>query len=165
MSAKKTNRYRLVLFSLLLALLWLLLSGHSEWFILVLGGASVLLVSWLAVRMRLLDEEEHGLRLFPRGISYGWWLLVQIVRSNWDVARRIISPSLPIEPVEVNVPSTQKGERGRAIFANSITLTPGTVAMSVSEREIHVHALTRAAAEELLAGEMDRRVTELERPS
>jgi multicomponent Na+:H+ antiporter subunit E len=47
-------------------------------------------------------------------------------------------------------------------FANSITLTPGTVSMSVYPDEIHVHALDQAGIEELKAGEMDRRICGIE---
>jgi multicomponent Na+:H+ antiporter subunit E len=51
---------------------------------------------------------------------------------------------------------------GQVIYANSITLTPGTVTTSLSEGVLEVHALTREAAESLLEGDMDRRVAALE---
>ena len=62
----------------------------------------------------------------------------------------------------MRIRASQKTDLGLAIHANSITLTPGTLSLDVRQRTILVHALTREAAEELAAGEMDRRVTRLE---
>ncbi len=130
-----------------------------------LGGVSIALVVWLASRMRLLDSEGSFpcSYLFPGVVSYLVWLFAQIVTSSVDVTRRILDPELPIEPLEFYVPASQSTDTNRVVFANSITLTPGTVSMGVNDGKIHVHALTRKLADELLAGEMDRRVTALER--
>ena len=95
---------------------------------------------------------------------YAPWLAWAIVKANMDVTRRILSPSMPISPTLVEVPATQHNQLGQVIFANSITLTPGTVSVDVEDGIITVHALTREAADELATGEMDRRVTRLEGP-
>ncbi len=147
----------------LLGALWFLLSGHTEWFILALGLLSILGVAGLASRMGLADGEGLPLHLMPRALSYWGWLLVQIVRANLDVARRVIDPDLPIDPVERLVPAGQASELGKVTYANSITLTPGTVAVRVDEHGILVHGLTREGVDELLQGEMDRRVVAVER--
>ena len=63
----------------------------------------------------------------------------------------------------VRVPCTQRSDAGRVIFANSITLTPGTVTTRIADDAIEVHALSREGADDLLAGEMDRRVSALEK--
>ncbi len=83
----------------------------------------------------------------------------QIVIANIDVARRVLSPSLPISPTLIRVKASQSTDLGQAIYANSITLTPGTISIDVEDGEILVHALTREGAQSLLDGEMDRRVT------
>ncbi|MEO8164427.1 MAG: Na+/H+ antiporter subunit E, partial [Betaproteobacteria bacterium] len=75
----------------------------------------------------------------------------------------IISPRLPISPTLVRVSTTQKTDVGRTVFANSITLTPGTISIEVGRESILVHALTRAGASGLAQGDMDRRVTAFER--
>ena len=85
-----------------------------------------------------------------------------MIKSNLDVSRRILSPRLPISPTVVWVPASQKSEMGRVIFANSITLTPGTVSIDVREGEIEVHALSKEGADALLEGEMNRRVAAIE---
>jgi multicomponent Na+:H+ antiporter subunit E len=94
---------------------------------------------------------------------YWVWLLIEIIKANIDVARRIIDPKMPIEPHLFEIPMTQKTDLGRVIFANSITLTPGTVSLDIGNDTILVHALTQAGEDGLATGEMDAKVTELER--
>ncbi|MGD8430744.1 MAG: Na+/H+ antiporter subunit E, partial [Ectothiorhodospiraceae bacterium] len=112
-----------------LAVLWLLLSGHFEPLLLFFGLVSVLLVTWLAARMALADYEGHPVHLFWRAAVYWVWLLKEIVVANIDVVRCVLSPRLPISPTVFDVRSTQKTDLGRVMFANSITLTPGTVTL------------------------------------
>ena len=97
-------------------------------------------------------------------MRYGPWLVIQIIRSNLDVAKRIVNPKLPIHPTVIHVDATDHTEVGRVTYANSITLTPGTISLDVSEDAIEVHALTEEAANDLMSGEMGRRVQRTERP-
>jgi multicomponent Na+:H+ antiporter subunit E len=89
-------------------------------------------------------------------------LLLAIFRSNIDVALRILNPRLPISPTLIRTRASQKHALGKVIYANSITLTPGTVSVEVEDDLILVHALSRKSAGELQEGEMDRRVTAIE---
>ena len=141
-----------------LGAVWLLLSGHYDPLILGLGGASCLFVTWIALRMDVVDHEGHPVHLTWRALIYWSWLLWQIIKSNIDVARVILSPSLPISPQLIKVKASQSDDLGRVVFANSITLTPGTVSIFVWRDSIEVHALTQPAAADLQSGEMDRRV-------
>lgn len=141
-----------------LAALWLLLSGHYVPLILTLGGFSCLLVTWIAGRMDVVDREGHPIHLTWRALTYWPWLIWQIVRSNIDVARIILTPSLPISPQLVKVETSQSDDLGRVVYANSITLTPGTVSIFVWSDSIEVHALTHSTADDLKTGEMNRRV-------
>jgi multicomponent Na+:H+ antiporter subunit E len=86
------------------------------------------------------------------------WLGVQILLSSLAVAKLALQPRLTIRPRMITLPTRQNTELGRAIFANSVTATPGTVCVNVYEDHIVVHALTEEAADQLAAGEMDRRV-------
>jgi multicomponent Na+:H+ antiporter subunit E len=147
---------------LVLALLWLGWSGHYTPLLLGLGLASCVAVVLLAQRMRILDREGTPLELALRLPFYAPWLLWQVFKANVDVSRRILSPRVPIQPRVVRVKTSQETDLGRVVYANSITLTPGTVSLRVEGDEIIVHALTRKAAEELLEGSMDRRVTRTE---
>lgn len=148
---------------LVLYAFWLLLSGLFTPFLLAAGAGSALAVLAFARRMDVVDREGHPLHLGWRAlVSYWPWLLWEIARSSWDVSRRILDPRLPISPTLARFRPSQKSELGLVIHANSITLTPGTVAVEVEADEFLVHALTREAAAGLAGSEMDRRVAALE---
>ncbi|MEL0083927.1 MAG: Na+/H+ antiporter subunit E [Gammaproteobacteria bacterium] len=146
----------------MLAVIWFFLSGHTAPLILGLGVASVLSITWLALRMDLIDHEGHPVHLTLRAPFFWIWLVWEIVKSNLQVIKIILDPKLPISPRVFSVPVTQKTDMGRVIYANSITLTPGTVSLQVLEDRIAVHALTRAGQEGLEEGEMDRLVSRME---
>ena len=140
---------------------WLLLSGHYTPFIIALGIASCALVVLVTLRMDLADREGHPIHLTWRALTYWPWLTIEIIKSNTDVAKLILSPNLPITSTLLRVKTSQTSDLGQVIYANSITLTPGTISVDVANGEILVHALSREGAEALLKGEMDRRVTRM----
>ncbi len=145
--------------SLVLYGLWLLLSGHFEPLLLGLGVLSCVLVVWVSHRMDVVDQEGQPLALTWRALPYWGWLAWEIAKSSVDVTRIILNPRLPISPRLMRVRASQKSELGHVIYANSITLTPGTVTIDLADGELAVHALTRETAAALTDGEMDRRVT------
>jgi multicomponent Na+:H+ antiporter subunit E len=146
-----------------LAGVWMLWSGHTEPFMLLLGAASCLFVVLACWRMGILDSETVpawlGVRPF---VWYAPWLVKEIVKANLDVTKRVLRRQMPIQPTLIEIVPTQRTELGRVILANSITLTPGTVSVDMQDRSIRVHALTTAGAEDLSSGQMDRRVSRLE---
>ena len=148
--------------ALALAAVWLLLSGHTDILLLALGAASVSGIVFIALRMDIVDLEGQPIHLGRRLIVYWPWLGREIIKANWDVARRIIDPRLPISPALTWVKATQRTELGQVIFANSITLTPGTVSVRVLPGEILVHAISKDGLDDLAEGWMDRKVSELE---
>jgi len=147
---------------LLLFGFWLLLSGFFEPFLVTVGALSALSVVVLARRMYLVDHEGHPIHLGWSALSYWPWLLVEIAKSAWDVTRIILNPRLPVSPILIRTRASQKTTVGVVTYANSITLTPGTISVDVARGEILVHALTREGAAGLQSGEMDRRVTRFE---
>lgn len=154
---------RTLVLTAFLAGLWLVLSGSLKGLLLMLGLASIVLVVIIASRMDVVDDEGHPYHLQPLGVLHYWgWLLVEIIKSNLDVSKRILHPAMPIAPTLLRVRASQTSELGQVIYANSITLTPGTVSVDLKEGYIEVHALTRETAAALRAGEMDRRVALLE---
>ena len=146
----------------LLFLTWLLLSGIYTGLLLGFGVLSCLLVIAICRRMKIVDLEGHPIHLALGLLRYIPWLLWAIVKANIDVVRRIVHPRLPMAPRVIRVEASQKTHLGQVIYANSITLTPGTVAVETDEGTIDVHALTREAAEDVRSGDMDRRVTDME---
>lgn len=142
--------------------LWLLLSGHYTPLLLGIGAAAAALSVVVAMRMDVVDHEGHPVEMWPRIVAYWAWLLAEIVRANVDVSRRVLTPSLPIEPVLFEVQATQQSDLAQVVYANSITLTPGTVTVAAENGVFAVHALSRNAADDIRGGAMDRRVTALE---
>ncbi len=152
--------------ALLLGGVWLLWSFHFTPLLLTFGARSVLLVLWIATRMRILDREAVLVDLRNlKVLMYLPCIIGEVIRSNLDVARVILHPKLPIEPRMMRVRASQRTALGKVIYANSITLTPGTVTVDFDEADstILVHALTETAHQGLLTGEMDRRVKALEK--
>lgn len=147
---------------LVLFIFWLLLSGFFEPFLMTAGAVSALAIVALARRMDVVDHEGHPIHLGLRALTYWPWLIVEIVKSAWDVSRIILNPRLPVSPTLVRTTASQQTTVGVVTFANSITLTPGTISVDVGRGEILVHALTRDGAAGLQTGEMDRRVTRFE---
>ena len=146
----------------LLCSCWFLWSGHTEPLILGFGLGSCLLVTWIAARMDRVDGSREAYLLGLRWLPYVPWLLWEILKSNLHVIRVILSPRLPVAPRLIVVESTQRSDLGWVVFANSITLTPGTLTLDLRDGRVLVHALTAETAEGLQTGEMDRKVTALE---
>jgi len=154
--------YRTISLSIMLFAIWLLWSGHYTPLLLGFGVLSCLLSVYLCQRMGVIDPEGHPIHMLFGFVAYLPWFAWAIVRANLSITRCILSPSLPIAPRLIRVKASQKTHLGQVIYANSITLTPGTVSVDVEEGAVTVHALTRDAASEVLSGLLDRRVTRLE---
>jgi multicomponent Na+:H+ antiporter subunit E len=150
--------------SLLLAMFatWMLLSGHFEPFLLTLGVMSCVLVVAIALRMDVVDHESFPIHLTTKALGYWIWLLKEIWLAAVDVTKRVLARDMPISPTLIDLGATQHSELGQVIYANSITLTPGTYTIRVYGNRLLVHALSREGADSLAEGGMDRRVTALE---
>lgn len=125
---------------LLLFLFWLLLAGSLDVEELIAGLAVALVVTMIS-RPHL--DIFDGVRLSPTAIpalfAYLGLFLVALVRANIDMARRVLSPSLPLRPALVEVRTELQSPLGRLILANSITLTPGTLTVDVGEETLLIH--------------------------
>jgi multicomponent Na+:H+ antiporter subunit E len=129
---------------------------HAASLGLVLGGLWLLLSGYV-------DREWHPLHLLvTRFLLYLPWILKEIVKANLHVTRLILDPKLPISPTVTRLRCSQRTD-GKVTYANSITLTPGTVTIDMEGDVLVVHTLTREAAAALQEGEMDRRVGVLEK--
>ncbi len=146
-----------------LAGLWLLLSGYFDNpMLLGFGAASVILCVILARRAGVLDFEGVPTGLMPRVFLYWWWLFVEIGKANFIVAREALAIHPKLSPKLIKIVSPTKSNAGLATFANSITLTPGTVTVDLEPGYMVVHALTEALADEAAIADMGRRVAALE---
>ena len=152
---------RVVLTLLLWFLAWLLWSGIYKPLLIVLGVLSCLLVLVLSRRMGFFEKGVYSLHLIWRLLPFWGWLGKELVASNLQVARIVLSPTLPISPTVVKIEALPEDPVGQAILGNSITLTPGTVTLDDHEGVLLVHCLTEEGAEALVEGDMNRRVAAL----
>lgn len=142
---------------------WVLLSGEFTPFLLGAGALCSLLVAYIAVRKGIVDAEGHPVQMLGTALFYWPWLAWQIVLANIDVTWRVWHPRLPISPRLIKLPYRTRNDLTTVIYANSITLTPGTVTVAVEKKYLLVHALTETSARDLLGGEMERRIRRMER--
>jgi multicomponent Na+:H+ antiporter subunit E len=149
--------------ALLLAVFWLLLSGHYTPLLLTFGALSVLVVVLIVRRMYVVDGTYFRVRLRPVGAPlYAGWLAWQILLSSIAVLRQVWSPRLAPSPAVGGTPVDDLSEVGTVAYANSITLTPGTLSLQVGEAGIEVHALRRSDLDELRSDGMLNRLRRLE---
>ena len=154
------NSKSIALFLFLLGF-WLLMSGHYTVLITSLGVISCLLCVYLTIKGNFLDNETIPIYFFPRLIQYTIWLIKEIFISNITTAKVILSQSE--EPELFSVKATQKTNEGKVTYANSITLTPGTVTTQIKNNIFEIHALTKDFGDDLRSSDMDKMVTWLEK--
>ena len=147
-----------------LALLWLLMSGLYKTLILSFGAISVILVMLFTQRMA--ENDGYNLKSelsFFKTVKYLGWLFIEVVKSNWEVSKILLSGTVEINQKFVETPVSQKSDLAKVLFANSITLTPGTVTVETEDQSFMVHALnvTESSMDELK--HMNEKVTHIER--
>ena len=152
---------RSVLLFFILLLVWLLLSGHYTFLIISLGIVSCLFCVYLTRRANILDNELLPVTFFPRIFQYIIWLIKEIIVSNIITAKVILTSSE--NPEIFVVKCSQKTPEGKTTYANSITLTPGTVTTDIKNNILEVHALTSDFGDDVRSGDMDKKVTWLEK--
>ncbi len=147
------------LYGVILFVLWLLLSGHYDPLLMGLGVASVALTIYLAHRMDIFDHESFPFQLATRLPVFLLFIMWEIVKSNVDVLKRILSfDDKAVNPSLEEFPLPQTTDLGRVIYANAITLTPGTVSVELTKDTVIVHALAKDFADDLLTGEMAKAI-------
>lgn len=149
---------------LLLLVLWIILNGKLNAEVLLLGIALSALILLFAVRCmgyslrteRLLFRKAGGL------LRYCALLLFEIIKANRDVMRLILSPRLEPEPRLITVHIPLKSDVSRVILANSITLTPGTITVSLEGDRYVIHCLDKELGEGIEDSSFVRRLKKLE---
>jgi multicomponent Na+:H+ antiporter subunit E len=152
---------RAAILAVMLAAAWLLWSGLYKPLLLALGAFSCALVVYASLRMRLFDYSVFTPRFGWRLLRYWGWLGKEIVKSSLQVSRAVLSPGLPISPTVAELDAESRHPVDVATLGNCITLTPGTLTIRIRDGKLLVHALTREGAEDVVGGEMNRRVARL----
>ncbi len=140
--------------------IWLLLSGHYDPLLLTLGVLSCITCLYVTWKAKFIDAEGLPLHLLIRLPIYTIWLFKEIIKANIDTAKIIILNNP--DPQNFRVKSSQKTEAGKVTYANSITLTPGTVTTVLDGDILEVHALSSDMADDVKSGAMDKKVSWLE---
>ena len=148
-----------ILFFILFSL-WLLMSGHYNVLIVSLGIISCAFCVYVAKRGNLIDDEGLPIFFIPRLSNYLIWLFKEILISNLNTAKVIINGK--IEPETFTVKVSQYTDVAKVTYANSITLTPGTVTTKMQKDVFEVHALNSDFGNDVRTNEMDKKVTWLE---
>ncbi len=127
-----------------------------------LGLASAIFAVYMVRRMDAADGDQLEISLNPfKFISYNIWLMVEIAKSNWAVTKLIVSGK-PLNQHLFYTPHTQRTDLAQVIFANSITLTPGTITVETEPGRFLVHAVDFAKSDHDDLADMDARVSAME---
>lgn len=147
---------------------WMALSGRTETKFVVYGIITALVTTHITYPLLLVPNKDGSKRYFvfgaslPKFIVYFLWLMWQLVLANIDVLLATTSQELEINPKVVRFYFKVDNPMASVMLANSITLTPGTVTLNVTDDGMYeIHALTKGAAEGVLDGSMQKKVADL----
>ena len=145
--------------AILLSVFWLLLSGFIQPLLLSFGVVSVAIVVYVLKRMDDVDQEPRHLAMGHQIVRYLTWLFGQIISSSVHVTKLVWGRSNQVSPALTKINAKNVSPKNRVLYANSITLTPGTLSVDLEDGEITVHALQKSSLDELKGGEMERKIT------
>ncbi len=153
--------------SLVYFALWVIFNGRITLEIIVAGALISLLLDVFVKKIFRLNLTAATLwkfmKLLPDAVFYVIVLLIEIVRANFAITRLVIAPDIQVEPCLVKFNTPLKTNAARAALANSITLTPGTITVSLEGNELLVHALNRDIADGLEGSIFERLLSRMER--
>ena len=154
--------------ALVLFAFWMVLSGRTETKFVVYGILTAVVTTWVTYPLLLVPNKDGSKKYYvfgfsiPKMIMYFFWLMWQLVLANIDVLLATTGQELNIDPKVVRFRFRTDNPMASVILANSITLTPGTVTMNVTDDGVYeIHALTVGAAAGVLDGGMQKKVAEL----
>lgn len=147
--------------TILLSTFWLLLSGYFQPLLLAFGIASVIIVLFVLNRMDNVDQEKQEIGTGLRLMQYFPWLIWQVITSSLQVTKLIWGSTDKLSPSVAKINAKNIPPKRRALYANSITLTPGTLSVDLVDDEITVHALQKSSIEELKQEAMEKKITKI----
>lgn len=165
---RKKDLAHFFVLTVILFAIWILLSGKVELKFLLIGLISSLIISFISLPFMTIKDLESGKEYFVFGVNYlklipyCLWVIKEIFKSTIDVSHEILKKHVDYEPRIVYFRMPLQNPMARVVLANSIILTPGTITVDVmSDGIFEVHALNKNAADDMLTGEMPRRVAAL----
>lgn len=158
------NKLLLVLIQIIaLFLFWYVLSGKNFILLISVGLICSVLIVFYQNKLKMVDDESMPISILPKAVLYWMWLYKEVIQSSLYVSKLILSREMDITPQYFKIKSNQKTTMGFNIFANSITMTPGTISVIINNtsKEIDIHALTMDTKASLQNGIMDKRIKKL----
>lgn len=149
----------IVKWAVVLSIFWLLLSGFIEPLLLSFGAISVVIVLLILKRMDKVENEPGQIGTSIRLIRYTPWLIGQVFSSALHVTKLIWGSPDKVSPAIAKINVKDVPASSRVLYANSITLTPGTLSVDLDENEVTVHALHRSSIDDLKEGQMEKKIT------
>ncbi len=150
---------------IILFCLWIQLSGLFDIFHLALGVISCIIVARTSCDLLFSKKrvERKHLNQLVRFVRYLPWLVYQIILANIYVVKLALHPEMSklIDPHIIRFKTKLKEDLPLTTFANSITLTPGTITVLIEGDHFYVHSISKKVADDLLTGEMEERVSEI----
>ena len=146
-----------------LMLLWLSLSGYFNFLQVSFGIVSTFFVVWLTIHLKLLTTDGVRLQILRGYPLYLLWLTWEIIVSNILLAKIILAPKMVLHRQIIHTKANQSSDLAKAIYANSITLTPGTLTVDVDPDGFTVHSMAKTFADDICSDKMNARVAKLER--
>lgn len=144
----------------LLFTLWIGLSGKFTDLMLILGLSSTVLVVYISHRMDIIDHETYPAHMTFLLLRFWLFLAKEVVLANIDVIKRIFKPGKNISPQMFELPLSHTTDLARVIYANAITMTPGTISVNLNTDSITIHSLSIEAANDLRSGRMADNIPE-----
>ncbi len=140
-----------------LAAFWLGMSGHYTTLMLSFAAGSIVLTVILAYRLDIIDREGVPYARLFSFLAYYPWLTWEVIKANWIVIVACLRADIDITPTLVKVKTRCRSDLAKATFANSITLTPGTITVDIDGDRLLVHGLYEQYCQPEAFLEMDRR--------
>lgn len=153
-----------IILFVLLFLFWIILSFKIDLTIAVIGFLVSLMVVFFNYDLVFNNQEAMKLtfRLLYKLLRLFFVLIFNIVKSNIEVAKIVLSKNMPIDPGFETIKNPLKKELNQALFANAITLTPGTLTVEMDDEEIVVHGLVKNSVKDIDGSSLEKAFMALE---
>jgi len=125
---------------LTLMIFWVLLNNSVETEVLIIGAGASLLISLIfCAKCGVFTDVSFSPKAIVASIMFAFVFIGALIRANLSITKRVLSPSLPINPGIVKVKTKLKSKIGRMVLANAITLTPGTFTIELDGENLFIH--------------------------
>lgn len=159
-----TKKYGAIILFILLLAFWIILSLKVDLTVAIIGFFVSTMVVFFNYDLVFNHQEATKLtfRTIKKFIVLFFVLIFNIVKSNIEVAKIVLSKKMPIDPGFVTIKNPLKKELNQALFANAITLTPGTLTVDMNDEEIVVHGLVKEHVHQLDGSSLEKAFMALE---